>query len=94
MLFLLEFYEQFMTHFFLWSIVSTKKLSGEGKLWFKTLARMSSRIYKIIPPPKETINQKLTQREAIVQVLFRQHENINIPFDLFTKTVKFHFLKS
>ena len=40
-----------MSHFFLWSIILTKKLSAEGKLWLKTLARMSSRINNIIPSP-------------------------------------------
>ena len=40
-----------MSHFFLWGIISTKKLSPEGKLWLKTLAGMSSRIYNITPPP-------------------------------------------
>ena len=49
--FLLGLYEQFMSHFFLWSIISTKKLPAEGKLWLKTLVGMSSRTYNIYPPP-------------------------------------------
>ena len=35
MLFLLGLYEHFISHFFLRSIISTKKLSAEGKLWHK-----------------------------------------------------------
>ena len=49
--YLLGLYEQFMSHFFLWSIISTKKLSAEEKLWLKTLAWISSQICKIISPP-------------------------------------------
>ena len=40
-----------MSHFFQWSIISTKKLSAEGKLSLKTLAVKSSRVYNIISPP-------------------------------------------
>ena len=41
-LFLLGLFEQFIRHFFLWSIISTKKLSSEGKSWLKILAGISS----------------------------------------------------
>ena len=50
MLFLLILYQQFMSHFFLWSIISTKKFSAEWKLWLKTIAGISSRTCYIIPP--------------------------------------------
>ena len=40
-----------MSHFFQWSIISTKKLSAEGELLLKTLAEKSSRVYNIISPP-------------------------------------------
>ena len=43
-------YEQFMSHFFLWSIISTKTFPAERKLWPKTLAGISSRTYNIILP--------------------------------------------
>ena len=49
MLFLLGLYEQFISHFFLWSIISTKKLSAEGKSWLKILAGISFRTYNSIP---------------------------------------------
>ena len=78
MLLLLGLYEQFMSHFFLWKIISTKKLSAEAELWLKTLAGISSWTYNIILLPfftvikperyVETINQKLTLWEAIVQL--------------------------
>ena len=48
-LLLWDLHEQFMSHFFLYSIVSTKKLSVEGKLWFKPLAGISSLKYNIVP---------------------------------------------
>ena len=51
MLFLLGLYEQFISHFFLRSIISTKKLSAEQKPWFKILVGISSRTYDSIAPP-------------------------------------------
>ena len=45
MLFLLGLFEQFMSHFFQWSIILTTKLSAEGTLSLKTLAGKSSRVY-------------------------------------------------
>ena len=49
MLFLLALHEQFISHFFLWSIISTKKHSPEGKSWLKNLVGISSRTYDSIP---------------------------------------------
>ena len=48
-LFFCGLYEQLISHFFLWRIISTKKLSGVGKSWLRTLAGMSSRIYNNMP---------------------------------------------
>ena len=39
-----------MSHFFLWSFISTKNPSAEGKLWLKTLAEISCATYNIIRP--------------------------------------------
>ena len=51
MLFLLGLYEHFISHFFLWSIISTKKPSAEQKSWLKILAGISSGTYNSIAPP-------------------------------------------
>ena len=44
-------YEQLTSHFFLWWLISTKKLSTTGKSWLSNLMGISSRTYSIIPPP-------------------------------------------
>ena len=45
-LLLCELYEQLISLFFLWRIISTKKLSAVGKPQLRNLAGMSSRTYK------------------------------------------------
>ena len=98
MLLLLGLCEQFMSHFFLWSIIPTKKLSPEGKLWLKTLAGISSPIYSIIPPPflwqsnlngawKPSIKNLPSDKPS--SSFDSDNENINVSFDLLAKKVKF-----